>query len=150
MDNHASRDTASHDRFRNIAKMLVDSQKGYSEAAEIAKDPHIQKMFAERAAERARLVGNISRASPGFHADPDEGTVAGAGHRMFLNLRRLVQDDTKVALSEVERGEEAFLSSLRDALDDQSLTGAERGLVAELHTQVLADKERFATLARAY
>jgi uncharacterized protein (TIGR02284 family) len=142
--------TTTSERFETIAHLLVDSQKGYAEAADIADDAGIKQMFADRARERATIVEAFRRHMPGLDVRPDDGTVAGAGHRLFINLRRLVQDDTRVALSEVERGEDTLLTALRDALDDSQLTGTERGLIADLHERVLADRDRFAALKRAY
>lgn len=143
--------TTTNERLETIAHLLVDSQKGYAEAADIAEDSAIKQMFADRARERAALVDSFTRLVPGLGmADRDDGTVAGAGHRLFINLRRLVQDDTRVALAEVERGEETLLTALREALDDSQLGGQERGLIADLHERVLADRDRFAALKRAW
>ncbi len=131
-------------RLDEIYELLVDSQKGYSEAAEIADSPAIARMFAERARERQSMVGRFSQLLPQASLDRNGGTASGGAHRLFLNLRRMVQDDTKVALSEVERGESAFLEAIERALDDNDLVGQERQLVSELHHEVMEDRDAFA------
>jgi uncharacterized protein (TIGR02284 family) len=138
--------TSSAD-FETIAQLLTDSQKGYSEAAQIADDPQVKQMFADRAQQRAQMIQEIERVMPGLGTRRDEdGTAAGAAHRVFINLRRMVQDDTRVALAEVERGEATFLESLQDAINDTSLTTEQRGFVGRLLEQVSADHDRFASM----
>jgi uncharacterized protein (TIGR02284 family) len=130
----------------NIFHMLVDSQKGYAEAADIADSPRIAELFAERARDRQDFVNRFTAVFPAAAAERDEGTTAGAAHRLFINLRRMVQDDTKVALAEVERGESAFLEALENALEDDELVGEERQMVSELYDDVLADRDQFAEM----
>jgi uncharacterized protein (TIGR02284 family) len=137
--------TSSAD-FETIAQLLADSQKGYSEASEIADDPQVKQMFADRAQRRAALMQELERALPGLGRREEEGSAAGAAHRVFINLRRLVQDDTRVALAEVERGEATFLETLQDALNDTSLAQEERSMVGRLIEEVSADHDRFASM----
>lgn len=132
--------------LENLYQMLVDSQKGYEEAAEIADSAPIAEFFANRARERADLIADFASIVPGLSAAREEGTATGAAHRLFINLRRMVQDDTKVALAEVERGESAFLTAIETALDDNDLVGEERQLVADLHDEVRADQSVFAEM----
>jgi uncharacterized protein (TIGR02284 family) len=136
------------DHLERITQLLVDSQRGYSEAAEIADDPHIAQMFASRASRRAALAAEFASVLP--RVDADDGTAAGTAHRMFVNLRRLVQDDTRVALGEVERGESAFEEALDRALDDTQLTGQARAAISRLHDEVRSDRDQFAALKEAY
>lgn len=137
------------DRINEIYKMLVDSQKGYAEAAEIADDPAISQMFSQRAHERQMLIARFPLGLDG-QASNDGGSVAGAAHRLFINLRRMVQDDTKVALAEVERGESTFLEAIDSALDDDDLVGADRQLMSDLREQVMDDRNEFAGLHARY
>lgn len=133
--------------FDTIAQMLADSQKGYAESAEIADDPQVKQMFADRAQRRQQLLQEIRATVPRFGMNGDaDGTTAGAAHRAFLNLRRLVQDDTRVALAEVERGEAAFLERLQEANADNELTSQERQVVGRLLQEVSADHDRFASM----
>jgi uncharacterized protein (TIGR02284 family) len=133
-------------RLDAIARMLVDSQKGYEDSAQIAKDPAVARMFAERARRRMALKREFAGILPSLDATDREGSIAGGAHRAFIELRRLVQDDTRVALSEVERGETAFLEALDEALADRDLTAAERSAVARLHEEVRTDRDAFAAL----
>jgi uncharacterized protein (TIGR02284 family) len=133
--------------FETIAQLLADSQKGYSEASQIADDPQVKQMFADRAQQRAAMMQEMEHSLPGLGTRRDEeGTAAGAAHRVFINLRRMVQDDTRVALVEVERGEATFLETLQDAVNDTSLTSDQRGFVGRLIEQVSADHDRFASM----
>ena len=136
--------------LENIYQMLVDSQKGYAEAAEIADAPNITEFFANRARERASLVEEFAAVLP-MAADPaNAGTAAGTAHRLFINLRRMVQDDTKVALAEVERGESLFLEAIKSALDDTGLDGDERRMIADLNDEVRADQAVFAEMRASF
>lgn len=133
----------------DIYEMLVDSQKGYQEAAEIADDPAIARMFADRATERQALMQRFGRNVPAAHTEQG-GSVGGAAHRLFINLRRMVQDDTKVALAEVERGEKAFLEAIESALHDGQLSPQDRPIVTDLHQKVLDDHNAFAAMSERY
>ena len=132
--------------LENIYQMLVDSQKGYEEAAGIADAPNISEFFANRARERASLVEEFATVVPTAAGSPGDGTATGAAHRLFINLRRMVQDDTKVALAEVERGETAFLEAIQSALSDNELLSTERQMISDLQDEVRADQSVFAEM----
>ncbi|MGL6044595.1 MAG: DUF2383 domain-containing protein, partial [Sandaracinobacteroides sp.] len=74
--------------IENLKRMLVDSQRGYAEAAEVAENSAISNAFRERAHERAEMARELQ-----FDTDYDdeapEGTFTGSAHRLFMNLKSL-------------------------------------------------------------
>jgi uncharacterized protein (TIGR02284 family) len=129
-----------------VARLLADSCKGYSEAAEIADDPALKEMFLDRSRRRRAIMDEFREVLPATMAGEEGGSTPGAAHRLFINLKRLVQDDTKVALTEVERGESMFVEALDEAARDTMLTGNARTLVDRLRTEVENDRNRFSQM----
>lgn len=136
------------ERLHTIRQMLADSQRGYQEAAEVADDPQYKALFAERARERGQLMQEFGL-NAGLASIDNTGTLSGAAHRAFLNLRALVQDDTHAAAAEVERGESAFVEALEAALNDHDLASTDRMWVSRLYDHVRADRDRFAAMHRS-
>lgn len=136
------------ERLHEIRRLLADSERGYREAAEIAENPEYKALFAERAAKRGALMRDFGLEA-GLGSVDATGTAAGAAHRLFLNLRALVQDDTHAAAAEVERGETAFVEALEAAMADRDLAASDRTMVERLYDQVRADRDRFKAMHRS-
>lgn len=134
--------------LHELRAMLVDSQRGYAQAAEVAEDAQYKTLFAERARQRAALISEFGF-DTGLASANTDGTAAGAAHRLFLNLRALVQDDTHAAAAEVERGESAFVTALEAALNTHDLAASDRNWVARLYDHVRADRDRFAAMHKS-
>ena len=131
-------DTKDATILNTLIATLFDSIDGYEKSAGDIRDPRIAQMFTSRAEERRRAVVGLQEAVRTAGGEPeDEGSTAGAAHRMFLNLKEAVTGtDDKAIVNEVERGEDYLKGKFEAALNDGDLTGETRAAVERCYQSV--------------
>jgi uncharacterized protein (TIGR02284 family) len=119
---YASDGSASREQVIGTLNDLLensrDGELGFKEAAEHSRTTALKAVLARRAAicraAAEELQAEIARL--GGKAD-ERGTVSGAAHRVWLNIRSLFGGASDAAiLSECERGEDAAVARYRKAL----------------------------------
>jgi uncharacterized protein (TIGR02284 family) len=132
-----------------------DAERGFQTAAVQVKDPVLVRFFAEKAAERAKLVHELQERTKALRAEPDtDGTLAGTAHRKLMELETALASNTPHAiLAECERGEDlathVYAQALKERdLDEQTLKLIQRQyeLVQVSHDRIrqLRDSEQYA------
>ena len=106
-------------QLNHLVEICRNGQQGFHQAAERSGDAHLRLIFADLAHQReqfaAQLRYQVSRLGGRPH---DTGTVAGAVHRRWIDVRTAVSGDADRALiRECERGERFALASYKLALD---------------------------------
>jgi uncharacterized protein (TIGR02284 family) len=95
--------------LNDLISLCLDSAKGYLEAANTGKNSSLSELFRTRSQERTRIASELQSKVRELGGTPAEhGTMAGAVHRVMMDAMALVGDDTKVAITEVERGEDVI------------------------------------------
>lgn len=137
--------------LNRLVDLLVDSARGYHEASQVATDTTIQSEFSKMATKRAQLVDRFQDKveMAGGRSDAD-GTVSGTAHRMFLNVRSLFQNDTKAAIAEVERGEDALKEAFEDVLRDDDVTDDVRSFVRSVYPDVKSDHDKWSAMKQQF
>lgn len=105
--------------LENLAEVSRNGEMGFRAAADAVTDPNLKTTF-ERAAERcAEGARELDEEITKLGGTPNGGgTVAGAMHRAWTNLKAVVTGgDEKAILSECERGEDAAKAEYEKALD---------------------------------
>ena len=94
-----------------------DSEKGFSQAAEHAKDPELRERFLQESRSRANLAADLEREAVSMGAEiGKKGTLAGALHRGWIDLKGKVGADDKSILESVEQGEDVARDAYQKAL----------------------------------
>ncbi|WP_374448949.1 PA2169 family four-helix-bundle protein [Stella sp.] len=116
--------------LRGLAAQVRDSAAGYSKAQEETTDAALKAEFGHLIDEREDMAEALDECLVGLGATPGStGTVLGAAHRLFLDLRRAVgRRDREAILREIVRGE----SVLEEAYD----AAIRAGLPPEIHNTV--------------
>lgn len=108
-------------RLNDLIRTNIDSSKGLHEAAEVVNDPELRSRFIDLARDRqinAAELRQFIESHQGW-VDMDGGTVLGAAHRWWLDMRaRMAGGDPAVVLNEAERGEDFIKHSYEDALHE--------------------------------
>jgi uncharacterized protein (TIGR02284 family) len=106
--------------LNELIKTCRDGENGFSAAAEaLKKDAELQREFLEYSGQRREfstqlqnLVGWLDQ------EEQDSGSVAGALHRGWINLRSAISTNDRYAiLAECERGEDSAVDTYKKALD---------------------------------
>jgi uncharacterized protein (TIGR02284 family) len=101
--------TQDIETLNDLLSLCIDSTKGYREAGEKCKNASLTEMFRSRAAERDRVASEFKTEIRKLGGEPNEhGTLGGATHRVMLDVMAMVGDNAKVAINEVERGEDVI------------------------------------------
>ncbi len=105
--------------LNNLVETSKDGEKGFNTAAEDTKNSQLQTTFRKRAQDCARSAADLQQLIAGLGGKPEEGgSVAGAVHRGWVNLKAAVAARTDLAiLEECERGEDVAKAHYSKALE---------------------------------
>jgi uncharacterized protein (TIGR02284 family) len=103
----------------DVIKTLQDGQKGFAEIGEHLKDEILKRYFLaeslKRANFRAELENELHRA--GMSDVSDSGSVAGALHRAWGDLKAKLGGGDHTLLETAEQGEDEAKKAYKDALE---------------------------------
>ena len=119
-----------------IREASRDGEKGFATAADDASRPDLKELFRDCSVQRANFGRELDRRLRMMGVEEDEsGTVTGALHRGWIELRAAVSNGGDLALlEECLRGDESALASFQTAIEDPDVTG-------ELHDLVVSQRQ---------
>ena len=133
--------------LNGLISAMLDSALGHEEAAKAAKNPAFKTLFDDRALARRQLATDLQAEVRHLGAKPeDDGTILGAAHRMFLNLKSTVTGSDESVIAEVETGESHIMAKFDDALATEALPEPARAVVMRANAAVSADNDEMIKL----
>ncbi len=104
--------------LNDLAEISRDGEKGFLAAAEDVQDPQLKAIFRSAAARCAEGARELESKIVSLGGETSEsGSVTGAVHRAWTNLKATLTDRTERAvLEEVERGEDAAKEAYEHAI----------------------------------
>ena len=138
--------------LNDLIETSKDGEKGFLTAAGEVKDSELKQIFLERAEDCARGAAQLQKIVARDGGEPETGgSVAGALHRGWVNLKSKVTDRDDVAiLEECERGEDVAKAVYRKALEDGSLDPDVRSTVQRQYDGVLRNHDQIRALRDRY
>jgi len=143
------------DRIVKLLNDLVETskngEKGFRAAAEDTKNPELKSLFESRANDCATGATELQALVTQLGGKPeDSGTIAGALHRGWVNLKSAVtgRSDTAI-LEECERGEDVAKKDYADALQE-ALPEDIRAVVQRQYDGVLRNHDQIRDLRNRY
>lgn len=129
---------------KSIIEINIDSSKGFQTAAENIENADIAGYFRQCSSRRSQFADQLSRVVDVNGVDsPDSGSVKGAIHRWWTDLRGTIQNgDEHAILAEAERGEDSIKGEYEKVLKNT----AGSPLNAMLTDQYAAVKETHDTI----
>lgn len=144
------------DNIASVLNELVetskDGEKGFRAAAEDTKNTELKAIFLRRAQDCAKGAVDLQQLVSRMGGRADEGgSVAGAMHRGWVNLKAAVsaRDDLAI-LEECERGEDVAKAKYRKALEDNRLPDDVRTVVQHQYDGVIRNHEQIRDLQDRY
>ena len=106
--------------LNNLVETSKDGEKGFRAAADDTKNGELKTLFLGRANDCAKGAAELQKKVTALGGQPEDGgTVAGALHRGWMNLKASVIERSDLAiLEECERGEDVAKASYRKALEE--------------------------------
>jgi uncharacterized protein (TIGR02284 family) len=132
------------DVLEKLIETCRDGQNGYRDAAEHIKSPEIRSWFNEQSLQRAQFAGELENFVQRLgKRDPDrEGSVSGAIHRKWFELKEKISGSDESVLSEVERGEDNAKHTYEEALQDEDLPADARVIVERQAQSIFTAHDR--------
>lgn len=135
--------------LQDLSARCHDSEQGYRRSAQDASDSDLKQQFEQLAGERAAMAAELDRLLRENGAEPTwhEGSLTGAAHRMWVDLRAAMsRNERQVILEEVARGESAAEGAYDDALR-QDLPSDVMQVVRQQHRRVRETRNRYRAMA---
>ncbi len=140
------------DQLNHLVQVCLDGEEGFRQAAEAVEAPELRTMFTEFSQQRAGLAADLQREVVRLGQEPAvDGTIMGAMHRGWLNLKSaVVSNDEKAVVNECERGEDVAKDAYEDVLksglpnETELLVSRQYALIKAAHDRVLAVKKSYA------
>ena len=131
--------------LNDVTKMLIDSQKGYEMAAEVADDDHhLSQAFKSRATQRGDLVNKFQQRVRDLGGEPQtEGGVLGSLHRSMTEFSSIFTSNEKAALNAIDDGEERLAEKVSNELENGKFSALTQDLMGKAR-QSARMGERFA------
>jgi uncharacterized protein (TIGR02284 family) len=120
--------------LQDLIEISKDGEKGFDAAANHARDPQLNALFRKFSKECAIGAGQLEKivGACGGEAKP-RGSMVGALHRRWMNLKQAVAErGERALLEECERGEDHAKSHFAHALTEK-LPADVRELVQRLY-----------------
>jgi uncharacterized protein (TIGR02284 family) len=115
MDNNEAVST-----LNGLIETCKDGQEGFDTAAQSVKDSNLVSTFSEYSNQRAEFAEELKTLVSALGGDPENsGTIGGALHRGWLNIKAVVTGGDEAAiLNECERGEDSAKAAYQSALEN--------------------------------
>lgn len=117
LDTNLLPDTLSN--INHLLAYLHDSHKGYKHSANIIEDDQLEKELINAAARREKMIDTLESVIANNNQKPTQhGTLSGAVHRIFVDLKSLVTGhNPSTTLREIERGENILIQEYHHTLE---------------------------------
>ena len=137
--------------LNDLVETSRDGEQGFRTAAQDTKSAELRKVFLERAENCAQGAAELQQVILRLGGNPQEGgSVAGAVHRGWVNLKASVTGRTDVAiLEECERGEDVAKARYRKALEEK-LPDEIRAIVQRQYDGVQRNHDQIRNLRDRY
>jgi uncharacterized protein (TIGR02284 family) len=135
------------DMLNEVIECLYDSINGYKESVQAITDLQMKNLFEMLANQRNTMLDDIKIQLQAMQQEPQKsGSVVGALHRMFLDLKSLLTGGDIVAIvKEIKRGENYTMSIYKKALE-KDLPANIRGLLTRQLEQIECNLAKIDTL----
>ncbi|MEZ6046445.1 MAG: PA2169 family four-helix-bundle protein [Planctomycetaceae bacterium] len=139
------------EHIQDLICINIDAYDGLKESAELIADQRVATVFRELAQERSQIAKELQTYCEwnGEQAR-QEGSIAAAVHRAWINIRGMVSDgDAYAILAEAERGEDQIKHAYEKALKNSAGSAMTDVLQAQ-YRKVKAGHDRIRDLRDHY
>jgi len=133
--------------LNELVEVSKDGEAGFHTCAKGARDSTLKGYFEECATRCGRAAAELKTEVERLGGKPDDsGSLSGAAHRAFVNVKAAVSGNDDLAmLEECERGEDVALKAYAAALDEPLPPGV-RLLVQSQYQGVKHNHDRIKAL----
>lgn len=128
-------------KLNSLLEKTYDAEKGFKKAAEKVEESGLKNYFDRKSQERYQFGHELKTEIRSFGQEVDKGgSVAGAAHRAWMDVKALLSADTEESmLEEAIRGEKAALSEYEDVLGEVDLPLSTKNLLLRHRSTISSD-----------
>ena len=107
--------------LHDVIQSLIDGQEGFQNIGEHLKDQTLKKYFLAESLKRSEFRGELETMlhTEGDHNPKESGSVSGAIHRTWGDLKAHLGGGDHTLLETAEQGEDAAKKAYQDALNKE-------------------------------
>jgi uncharacterized protein (TIGR02284 family) len=111
----------TEDTLRSVIQILIDGQEGFQMLGNELKDEVLKRYFLAESLQRAEFRGELESLlhQEGVHDVKEDGTVAGALHRVWGDLKVKLGGGDHTLLVSAEQAEDEAKRVYKDALEKE-------------------------------
>ena len=135
--------------LNSLIELNRDGQSGFKEAAEKIEAPQVKQFCFEQSRSRAQFVGELQPLVHSLGSEPDNtGSVAGALHRGWIDLKSALGGGDQAILAAIETGEDHAVNEYKKALAEtlpahvHAIVERQFQSVKQAHDKVKAMREK--------
>jgi uncharacterized protein (TIGR02284 family) len=123
MSNPSKTLTKTEDTLRSVIESLIDGQEGFQKIGDNLKNDTLKRYFLAESLKRAQFRGALEEVlhQEGVHDVKESGTVSGAMHRAWGDLKSKLGGGDHTLLETAEQGEDVAKKAYADALEEEKL-----------------------------
>jgi uncharacterized protein (TIGR02284 family) len=142
MATSAEKNSEVEEVLKSVINSLEDGQKGMADIGEHLKNDALKRFFLAESLKRANFRGELENElhRHGLHDVHETGTVAGALHRKWGDLKAKLGGGDLTLLETAEQGEDEAKRAYKDALE-QELPLPLRELLSEQQRHINASHD---------
>ncbi|QHI36878.1 hypothetical protein IMCC3317_22480 [Kordia antarctica] len=137
-------------KLNSLLEKNYDAEKGYKKAAENAKSDGLTRFFERKSAERYNFGHEIKQELSNLNQEPDKGgSVAGAAHRTWMDVKSWFSSDNDEAMLEAAiTGEKAALEEYNEVLSNKTEPHIPAQMMGVLGKQRMVIQSELETIKR--
>jgi uncharacterized protein (TIGR02284 family) len=118
---HKLSNTEVEETLRSVIQSLIDGQEGFQKIGEHLKDETLRRYFAAESLKRAQFRGDLEETlhQEGVHDIKEKGTVSGAVHRTWGDIKAHLGGGDHTLLETSEAGEDEAKKAYQKALSKE-------------------------------
>jgi uncharacterized protein (TIGR02284 family) len=107
--------------LRSVIESLIDGQEGFQKIGDNLKDETLKRYFLAESLKRAQFRGDLENIlhQEGIHDVKEKGSVSGAIHRTWGDIKTKLGGGDHSLLETAEQGEDAAKKAYADAMEKE-------------------------------
>ncbi len=107
--------------LRSVIESLIDGQEGFQKIGDNLKDETLKRCFLAESLKRAQFRGDLEEVlhQEGIHDVKEKGSVSGAIHRAWGDIKTKLGGGDHTLLETAEQGEDAAKKAYADAMQKE-------------------------------
>jgi uncharacterized protein (TIGR02284 family) len=119
---HASKTLSEvEETLRSVIESLIDGQEDFQKIGDNLKDQTLKRYFLAESLKRAQFRGDLEEVlhQEGIHDVKEKGSVSGALHRTWGDIKTKLGGGDHTLLETAEQGEDAAKKAYADAMEKE-------------------------------